>query len=330
MIGFQVTPVSQPPSPIDDAVNDLLMGIDAAAVEPAILPSVITRLGAIRDGELHRANIDEAEYADQVMIRAEARLKVALRDAAQRDIEQKYTQRLDQAEEDLRLLTEHVHEMFARLQAGEDEEEERLRTRHRQEIDSFVRRWDSPSVLRRFTRASPTLQACRRQTATLYEQRRYDDLRANSVEIRHREQKERNDNYRNMAMTYEAQLLILEERHTKELEVLRVAREGREKTFLAAAAIDIEHASRRVAGLEVTVKGVANPDRVWNLHHRFDRKPVGPSPPPTRFAKTAVPPAEITTLQLPPLATRRRSSHRGSRRRSQIPVEVTEDGDILT
>jgi hypothetical protein len=328
MINIQIEPLFDPPSPLDDAVKSILDEADPATIDPDLLPSVITRLGSIRDAELHRGNFDEAEFADQHIERVDAQLKIHMRNAAQRDIEGKYSDRLDTAGQDLHTLKDHIQDMFSEVQAREDEEEERLRTRQREELDAFTRKWDKPTVLRRYTRASANLQACRRQMAVLYELRRYDDLRANSVEIRNREQMERNDRYRSMAMNYEEQLVLLEEKHAREIEVLRVAREGREKVFLAAAAVDIDHAEKRVSGLEVTVKGVADPDRVWNLHHRFDRKPIGPSPPPTRFSKTSLTAKTQTTLQLPPLADRWRTSQRGSRRRSQIPVVISEDGDI--
>jgi hypothetical protein len=143
----------------------------------------------------------------------------------------------------------------------------------------------------------------------------YDELRENDRIVKQQEEFERREQYRLKRLEYDLRLRTIEKKHADEITVLKMAQDLRIDTVRSEANLEIERAQKRVHTLEISLDGVSDSERVWNLHHRFQVQKASPtargvSQEDRRRRSTT----SFSPLKTPPLSQRPRSSIRGSRR----------------
>jgi hypothetical protein len=273
------------PDPVETAANSLFSGGDLTGIDENLIPPLILHLQSIRDRQLDLDDVHKAEATDDLIQRVDAYRISCLKLKAQKALELNYMERIRKAKVDLASLDLSVRETLDSIRTKQNGEEIQLKSRQAAEIESFNQHWQSPRVIRHFNKASAQLQTLRRQSVALCTSRRVEEFHLKESEMKSLETRERSERYRVMSMNYEAQLKQLHERHRLEFEVLEQTKERTEQTFLSAAAVEIDRANKRIQALESSLRSVSDVERVWNLHHRFEKRPVKAGREPTRFSK---------------------------------------------
>jgi hypothetical protein len=242
-------------------------------------------LQCIRDEQLAVDDVYKAETTDDLIRRLDTHQIALVKGQAQKEIEAQYQKRLEHARDDLASFQAEVNETRKRIRAKHRAEEAELKAKHEAEIQEFRQSWHTPQVIRKFNRASPQLQTLRRRSISLLANRRMSDLQLAESEMKDLEARERNEKYRSMSVSFDAQLGQLTEKHRREIDVVKSAKQIQEQAFLAAANTEMEHHKNRIHAIETALKAAGNADRAWNLHHRFEKRPAQMSKEPTRFSK---------------------------------------------
>lgn len=292
----------------DEIAQWLMDGGSISSVAPDKMPDVISSLQTMRDNYLIEHEVDLCEKADELIVAVRDRLQLEMKLQAQRDQADNFVGRLQNAQDNCSRLEVTTKRTLAKIREKHAKETEELKQRQMEEENELIERWQRPQILRRFNRASTLLQAMRKQSTILLAQRNYKDLRENEKRVAALEARERNEQYRFMRMEYDEQVRLLREKHRAETEVLRVAQEGREQTFLAAAAVDLDRAKKRVQAAEVNLDNTADADKLWNLRYRYERPPTSRSLTSMQARKIIVQPQAITDLRLPPLVDPRKTT----------------------
>ena len=307
----------------DGIAQWLMDGGSVSSVSPDKMPDVISSLQTMRDNYLIEHEVDLCEKADELIVAVRDRLQLEMKLQAQRDQADNFVGRLQNAQDNCSRLEVTTKRTLAKIREKHAKETEELKQRQMEEENELIERWQRPQILRRFNRASTLLQAMRKQSTILLAQRNYKDLRENEKRVAALEARERNEQYRFMRMEYDEQVRLLREKHRAETEVLRVAQEGREQTFLAAAAVDLDRAKKRVQAAEVNLDNTADADKLWNLRYRYERPPTSRSLTAMQARKIIVQPHAITDLRLPPLVDPRKTTRpRGTIMRPQTTLRM--------
>ena len=306
----------------DGIAQWLMDGGNIYEVSPDMMPDVISSLQTKRDDYLVQHEVDLCEQADQLAVSMKDRLQLEMKLQAQRDQADNYIGRLQNAQDNCSNLEISTKRTLQRIREKHAKEAEDLKQRQMDEENQLMERWQQPQIMRRFNRASPLLQAMRKQSTILLAQRNYKDLRENEKRVAALEERERNEQYRFMRMEYDEQVRLLREKHKAEVEVLKVAQEGREQTFLAAAAVDLDRAKKRVQTAELNLDNTADADKLWNLRFRYERPPTSRSLTGLQARKIIVEPHSITDLRLPPLDPRKTTGTRGTIMRPQTTLHM--------
>ena len=306
----------------DGIAQWLMDGGSIYEVSPDMMPDVISSLQTKRDDYLVHHEVDLCEQADQLAVSMKDRLQLEMKLQAQRDQADNYIGRLQNAQDNCSNLEVTAKRTLQRIREKHAKEAEDLKQRQIEEENQLMERWQQPQIMRRFNRASPLLQAMRKQSTILLAQRNYKDLRENEKRVAVLEERERNEQYRFMRMEYDEQVRLLREKHKAEIEVLKVAQEGREQTFLAAAAVDLDRAKKRVQTAELNLDNTADADKLWNLRFRYERPPTSRSLTGLQARKIIVEPHSITDLRLPPLDPRKTTGPRGTIMRPQTTLHL--------
>jgi hypothetical protein len=295
-------------------------GADITIVDSCDIPEVITALQSVRDQCLSRNEINDAQRADEPAQELDIRLQAIMKSQARDHIDDRYQRRLARAKKALQDLQDSVDRTLSNLKSSHALDVTKLKAKQQVEMEDFLARYRNEQGIKRWNRASVHLQDLRKKRSVLVTQREYDKIRLNDDEQEEVMQLERNEAYRQMAMQREAGLKLMKDRHASELKTLEVANAGREGVFLAAAKLDIERAEKRVIGLEHLLSGVADDQKVWNLHHRFARKPFVPDLNRWKFRSSILSRTPSSEIQLPPLEDLDSGSERGPRVRAQTPL----------
>jgi hypothetical protein len=301
----------------------LMNGEDPSACPQDLVADVILSLEALREHHLRGHESELAERADKSLCALQQFQKDASREGAQRDLEESYRARLELAWKADAELRERAEQTRENIRARNSEELARLRERHEAELAKFTSRWQDPLFLKRYNRASVHLSGLRRRSAILLGQRKYEEMRRTEMEVQATEERERNEQFRAMVMSYDQQLKHIQQRHANEIEMLLEAHKRREEQFSVTADITDESALKRVSVLELKLKEVSNPEVVWNRHHRFEGKSVGRSMAPVKLGAVLMNPKEIALLPLPPISALRKPPPKGKVARAHTPLRLS-------
>jgi hypothetical protein len=288
-----------------------------------LMPDVLNSLESLRKMHLGRQEAHMAERADSILAALQRREQDACREELQHALEETYQARLERAWEADAELRERAELTRENIYARNAEELARVRERHEGELAEFTSRWQKPLFLKRYNRASVHLQGLRRRSAILLGQRKYDEMRSTDLEAQVAEERERNEHFRAMAMSYDEQLKHLQERHAREMEMVLAIHRQRIDEFCVTADIADENAMKRVTVLERKISGLANPEVVWNRQHRFEGKTVGRSMAPVKLGTSPVEGKEFSLLKLNPIAELKKPPLKGKVWRAHTPIRIS-------
>ncbi|OHT15511.1 hypothetical protein TRFO_02831 [Tritrichomonas foetus] len=313
----------EPVEDVDHVVDSLLKGIKLPeTVEFEMMPPTVSSLQKIRDDHLFDHDVDLAQKADEIAITIQNLYKLKLKQQTQQETEESVRQRLKTAQTDLKSLERRCRRTIHRMKAKHQKDVEKMENRHKKEIEDFVEKFQKPQVIRKYAAASSQLRFLRTQNVNLMMLRRYDELRMNDRELKTLEKKELNEQFRQMSMSYDAQLQVLQDKQKLEKKRLVLANQVKEDELQAAATKEIAFAQNRVKGLEKMLEDIKDPEKLWNLKHRYQRTPQQRSLTTVKIPRPNVNQLSMNTLALPPLGDPRSQSQNGFRRRMQAPVTL--------
>lgn len=306
---------------IDTIARGLIRGDSVQDVEPGFVPDVIARLHELHDIRQQQHKLVIAGRIELIIDELKLYLDDAMKRQAQQDLTETVNDQLLEAQDRVSRLQSSTNRTSEKIRSKYDDVVAQTKARHKEEEEQLLAKWQSPTTVRYYNRASVALQELRHQSALLLASRRYGELRIHEQRVKELADDERNEQYRQMRIEYEQQLTGLQARHQIELKTIHGTYDDRSKTFMAAADIELGHARRRVQAVESKYDSVSDPDRVWNLHHRHERQPTSRSSAHVRpqYARPAA--HEVIDLQLPPLSDPRRSPD-GSKTRAHVPVQL--------
>jgi hypothetical protein len=284
-----------------------LNGVDISAIDSESLARLVKTLKSERDQKITEG--EDCEGVDVAYRSVKAMHVQRLKLDAQAERRADLGKRLSAAKAELAALRETVAIQARNIEAELAEQADDLEWRHEQEIEALALEWESEPKMRLYNRPSGFLQTLRNQAKLLLNTRRYDEMDACVKQADGVEAKETVENRRKQRADYEDAVLVMQRRHVAEKALLKTMQANKRAEHRAAEAFDVRVLKQRMRNLEIELEASNDPDRLWNLRHRFDAKVLGKRPkvvPGVSIGKRPFRIEDCNTMNLPPLVEPRR------------------------
>jgi hypothetical protein len=212
--------------------------------------------------------------------------------------------RLSAAQADLARLLQTIAIQEANIAVECADQCAALARKHEDEVEALAREWESEPKIRLFNRSSGSLLQLRLQANTLLNQHRYDEMGDVTQQADRVQAVEAQAGAQRWQQSYEEGVRLMQRRHAMEKRKLARVQEEKRAAHGAAKAFDTRVARQRIRVIEIELEAASDPEKLWNLRHRFDPKALGKKPRAKSgrgAGRRAFRIEEFNTLDLPPL-----------------------------
>jgi hypothetical protein len=220
----------------------------------------------------------DSDDADAVYRHVKAMHIERLKLDAQKERQQELFKRLSDAKSELDALEQTVAIQSHNIDVEISEQISQLALKHESEIEDLARQWESEPKIRLYNRPSGFLRSLRVQANVLFDDHQYEALDSVTKQADIVEAKEVTENRRKQQQEYEDLLLVMQRHHTAERKELERMHEQKRAEHRAAEAFDARVIKNRIHNLKIELEAAADPEKLWNLRHRFDAKALGKRP----------------------------------------------------
>ncbi|KAK8852567.1 hypothetical protein M9Y10_017555 [Tritrichomonas musculus] len=302
----------------------LLKGEDISILKPSDTIPVVNYLSAYRDEHLRNHDVKEGEHAENIICKIQDGRKNSIKGSIAEERAKELQQRIDEANQQLIELEQRVKNTMASLKNENQNNLDKLRQKHDQEIDVFISKWQSKKYTKQFSRASTALRSLRAQSILLMNQKRFDELRKTDQIASNLEKEETEAMARAMNQEYDKQFKLLTEKHQNEINVLKSTQQRRVASVKSAGGEAIDTLKKRIDQLQYNLSIAKDPIKYWNVYHRNESAVLSRAIKSTnqqekkRDSKT-LNMKMINTLKLPPLFDSRMRKTNKSKSQSSSP-----------
>lgn len=317
---------------LDDLTQRALDGEDISDCPTYQLPDLIGRLNDLHDNLIAEGEFDASEVADIATKRTKELLSQRMKVNALNDRKEYIQQRLAQAKTELKDLERQIAAQERNMNIKLKRQTMHLQAKQNEEVEDFIKEWESPEHQRRYNRSSPFLRDLRAQEKLLLNDHRYDEMRSVKRRADDIEQKEIDSNYRRMEADFAESFKFLQKKQKMEREKTERAQQAKRCEYESAKKFDLSVLERRIIKLKMEMETVKDGDRYWNLHHRNDGDPTARAPRSDRNkGKKPIYISEFNTLALPKIESiisarsveRKQNTIRASRTARAFPKRTT-------
>jgi hypothetical protein len=312
-------PESQSPPSIEFWRDLALSDSDLSAIDSPTLSHLLRDLKSELDQLISSGLDSEPTYLAFHRLKSLhlSRVKLSAQTARQTDL----FHRLSIARSALQTLRETIAVQESNISAEISEQLSELQARQQNEIAEFAAEWERNPKLRFYNRSSTLLRQLRVQANLLLNQHRYDEMNAVVRQADELEELETRENRRRLQQDYEDGLLKLQRKQIKERRAMERIQKEKKDRHEAAKIFDLNAAEQRIRNLETEIENARDPQKFWNLRHRFDLKILGGRPKGGgKTERCKVEGERFNVLSLPPLMEKRRGKReewKGSREKQE-------------
>ncbi|OHS97021.1 hypothetical protein TRFO_36829 [Tritrichomonas foetus] len=295
-------------NPLESWVRYAMDGGDLSSCDPEYLPDIIIGLRDVRNSLLVDGFVDDSILAEEALAHARKVHRNNLHKNATKNIRDDLNNRLNEAKDALADLEDTTQFQEARMNEIMVREDAILLDRHTKEMNNLIEEWETQKKCRGYNRISAELRFLRDQADRLLRAKKYQESKIVNKKADLLEKAEIEKGHRLMEADFQLAMDNMKEKHRKERQKQERAHENKRKEYLAAKEFDLNIARKRIAKIEQEIENVADPEKVWALHHRHDFE----MPPPVQretimTGKRSVVVQEFNTIALPPLKTAKTS-----------------------